>query len=159
MVNAVKPSETPEPKKPKLPASLPHSALKLRESCNNEWRAVIPRGVEPERVLDSDFWAAVSRDFLPYDTIKCIGEARDFYTELLVLEAGSGYCALVKLNHIQLPALLVSQKGLPPNHEIYYSGPEKLYCVKRNSDSVVMGEGFTSREAALEYLLDHASLR
>lgn len=158
MANAVKPSETPETPK-RSTASLPQNNLKLRESTNNHWRAIIPRGVEPERLLDSDFWSAASRDFLPYDIVYCVGESRNFFCELLVLESGAGYCSMIELNRVALPALLVSQKGLPPGHEIFYSGPADLYCVKRNSDNIVMGTGFTSREAALEYLLDHATLR
>lgn len=152
--------EVAESVKPrKLTVALPASALKLRESTNNTWRAVAPRGTSRERLLDSDFWSTVADKFLPYDTIAVVAEDRSYYCELLVLESGRGYAALIELNYHVLPALLVSNAGLPPNHEIIHLGPDELYAVRRCSDGVLLGKGFSSREEAVSFLLDHATLR
>lgn len=147
------------PAKPRKPIALQKSALKLREFTNAHWRAVIPRNTPRERLLDSDFWAVVANDFQPFDIVCCVAEDRAYYAEILVIECGRGYASLVELNFTPLPALLVTTAGLPPGFEIYHAGPEKLYCIKRVADGVSMGEGFPSREKALEHLLDHASLR
>lgn len=150
-----------EPTKPRRPSSpaLPRNSLKLRESTNNTWRAIAPRGTPRERLLDSDFWSVVSESFLAYDVIAVIAEDRSYYAELLVLECGRGYASLVELNFHPLPALLVANDGLPPNHEIVHLGPDDLYGVRRCSDGVMLGKGFASRDEALAFLLDHATLR
>lgn len=139
-------------------AALPRNNTKLFESVNNRWRSVAPRDTPRERLVESDFWSTTAEQFLPYDRITVIGEARDYIAELLVLECGRGYASLVELSYTPLPALLVSRDGLPPNHSILYAGPDKLFIIKRESDSVILGEGFTTREEALAHLLDHRSL-
>lgn len=146
------------PRRKSSPA-LQKSALKLSESVNNRWRVVIARGTPRERLLDSDFWSVVSGDFLPFDTIACVDEGRTYYAELLVLEAGRGYAHLEELLYKALPPLIVANKDVPPNHEIVHLGPEELYAVRRISDGVLLGKGFASRNEALQFLLEHATLR
>lgn len=143
---------------PKLRA-LPRPALKLRESVNNEWRCVIPRGTPREYLTLSDFWVIAGSDLQPWDRIAAVAEDRSFFCELLVLDAGRGYANVTELAFHTLPPLVTSQAGLPPGHSIFHSGPEKLYCIKREKDGVLLGEGFPSRDDALRALLDHASLR
>lgn len=142
---------------------LVRSAMTLHETRNNNWSAVIPRGTTKEMLVLSALWSVVSDQFHSFDRINCIGEARDFYAELLVLDAGRGYANVVLLSYHPLPALLVSEAGLPPGFEIFYSGPVENaaggYCVKRLCDGVMMVQGKTSREAALAELLDSATLR
>lgn len=147
------------PAKPVKLRALSRVEVKLRESVNNTWRAVIPRGTPQERLLDSDFWVVVAGDFMPWDRIHCVAEDRTFYAELLVVDAGRGYARLEPLGIHTLPPIVTSQEGLPPGHEIVHAGPDKMYCVRRVADGVLLGEGFSSKDDALRYLLDHASLR
>lgn len=151
-------TETPHLRPASSPA-LRRDACKLREHANHEWRIVAARGVPRDRLCQSDYWSVVADQFLPYDKLFIISEGRDWYAEALVLECGRGYASVIELCFHPLPALLVSGEGLPPNHEIYHAGPDKRYCVKRCSDGVVMGEGFNSRDEAVEFLISHASLR
>lgn len=149
-------AETPRPKN--TPA-LQRSALKLRESTNNSWRIVAPRGTTRERLQDSDFYSVVGDLFLPFDKMHVIAEDRSFYCEFLILDSGRGYASVVELSYHPLPALLVCQDALPSNHEILHLGADDLYGVRRLSDGILLGKGFTSRQAAVDFLLDHATLR
>jgi len=145
--------------KPKPAVSIQRSALKLRESCNNSWRIVALRGTTRERLLDPSYYSVVGDMFLPYDKLHVIAEDRSYYAELLVTDCGRGYASVTELGFHPLEALLVCQDSLPSNHQIIHLGADDLYAVKRTSDGVLLGKGFASRQAAVDFLLDHATLR
>lgn len=159
MPKEVDTAELPEPKL----TPLVRSALAFFESRNNSWSAVVPRGTTKERLTQSGLWSVVSDQLRAYDRIVVLEESRAYYAELLVLDAGRGYCNLILLNYYPLPALLVSEAGLPPGFDIFYAGPisdgDGGYCVKRFADGVLMVKGKPSRDAALAELLDSATLR
>ena len=142
---------------------LVRSAVAFHESKNNTWSAVVDRGTTKEMVVLSAIWSVVSDQFHAYDRINAIWADRSAYAELLVLDCGRGYCNLILLNYHPLPALLVSEAGLPPGFDIFYAGPidndNGGYCVKRLTDGVLMVKGKPSRDAAIAELLDSATLR
>lgn len=152
-------AETLLPSRKSATPALSRDCFKLRESVNNVFRIVVPRGITRERLLDSDFYATVAGDLTAFDKIIAVAADRSFYCELLVLECGRSYANLVELSYTPLPALLVVQGSLPANHEIIHLGPTDLYAVRRISDQVLLGKGFSSREEAVAFLCDHASLR
>ncbi|MNJ35271.1 hypothetical protein D3C77_300020 [compost metagenome] len=137
--------------------------MAFHESRNNTWSSIIPAGTTKERLLQSGLWSVVSDQFHAFDRINCIWADRSGYAELLVVDAGRGFCNVILLNYHQLPALLVSEQGLPPGFDIYFDGPitndEGGYCVKRIADGVLMVKGKSSRDLALAELLDSATLR
>lgn len=135
------------------------SEFKLAETVNHRWRAIVSPGMQRERLCDSDLWSIVSSDMLAWDRIDVVAEDRSFFAELLVLEAGRGYANVIELGYKALPPIITNQDGLPPGHEITHGGPESLYVVRRLRDGVILGKGFPSRDEAVKFLLDHASLR
>jgi hypothetical protein len=142
---------------------LTRSAVSFHESRNNNWSAVVPPGTTKERLLQSGLWSVVSDTFHAYDRINVIWADRSGYAELLVIDCGRGFCNVILLNYHQLPALLVSEQGLPPGFDIYFDGPitngEGGYCVKRLSDGCLLVRGKPNRDEALKELLDSATLR
>ena len=142
---------------------LTRSAVSFHESRNNNWSAVVPPGTTKERLLQSGLWSVVSDMFHAYDRINVIWADRSGYAELLVSDCGRGFCNVILLNYHALPALLVSEQGLPPGFDIYFDGPinngEGGYCVKRISDGVLLVRGKPNRDEALKELLDSATLR
>lgn len=145
-------------KRQKTP-SLTRAGCKLREHTNQSWRVVADRGVTRERLLDSDYWAVVSQDFQPFDTVSIIAQDRSFYMEALVVDCGRGYARLEELLYKPLAPMLVVADALPAGFSIEYDGPDSQWTVHRLCDGVIMGTNFTTRDAALQHLLDHASLR
>lgn len=142
---------------------LVRSAIGFFEFQHNTWSAVVPRGTTKERLLQSGLWSVVSDQFKAYDIIYALEESRAFYAQLLVLDAGRGYCSVQLLNLWPLPALLVSEAGLPPGFDVFYAGPLNNgtggYCIKRVTDGVMMVQGKSSKDAALAELLESATLR
>lgn len=142
---------------------LMRSAVAFHESRNNTWSAVVPAGTTKERLLQSGLWSVVSDTFHSFDRLNVIWADRSGYAELLVIDAGRGFCNVILLNYHALPALLVSEHGLPPGFECYFDGPiindEGGYCVKRTADGCILVKGKSSRDLALAELLDHATLR
>jgi hypothetical protein len=159
MSKNISPDTAPAEAPKKKFSPLKPSDVKLAESTNNTWRAVVPRGTTREDLLVSDLWSVMAHNFLSYDRINIVSETREFFAELLVIDAGRGYCSLVELSFTPLPAIIVANNDVPSNHSIEHCGPEKLYIVRRLSDGVILGEGFPSRDAALAHLISHASLR
>lgn len=149
--------ETAESKPAKAAPALNRSALKLAESVRNCWRVVVGRDVTRERLLQSDFWSVVSRDFTVYDEIAVASESGRFFARLLVLSAGQGYCDLFELEYHELPVLLAPVDSMPSGYDIFYAGPEKGWCCKRLVDHVLMFEGETSKQSAVNRLLDHGT--
>ncbi|UVJ44996.1 hypothetical protein NVV94_05280 [Pseudomonas sp. LS1212] len=143
--------------------SLVRSAVTFHASRNNDWSAIIERGTTKEMLVLSGVWAVVSDLFNRYDRVNAIWADGSAYAELLVLDAGRGYCNVQLLNYYPLPALLVSEAGLPPGYEIFFAGPIENgtggYCCKRLCDGVLMTQGQPSRDAALAELLGSATLR
>ncbi|UVJ46216.1 hypothetical protein NVV94_12150 [Pseudomonas sp. LS1212] len=137
------------------------SAITFNESRNNVWSAVVPRNTSKERLLQSGLWSVVSDQFRPFDRVNVIYEDRSGYAELLVVDAGRGFCTMQLLHFYPLPALLTSTEGLPPGFSIDYRGPDQecQWCVTRLADNVMMVRGKPSRDAALAELLDSATLR
>lgn len=154
MANITPTADTPRIKTP----ALSRQGFKLREFANNAFRVIAGRGVTVERLTDPDYWSLVAQDLHPFDTLHVIAEDRSFYAELLVVDCGRGYAACELLLHKPLAPLLTITDRLPPGHELRYAGPESQWQAIRLCDGVVIGTGFSSRDACLQHLLDHASL-
>lgn len=152
------PATTDAPSRPKTPA-LTRQGFKLREYANSAWRVIADRGVTIERLCDTDYWSLVAQDLHPFDTLHVIAADRSYYAELLVVDCGRGYAAVELLLHKPLPPLLAITDRLPPGFELKYNGPESQWTATRLCDGVVIGTGFSSRDACLQHLLDHASLQ
>ena len=143
---------------------LTRSAVTFSEAKNNQWTATVPRNTTAEQLCQSGLWSVVSDQFRPYDRVQVVEASRAYFAELLVIDCGRGYCSMLLLNLWPLPALLVSNEGLPPGFDVFYSGPINTdgsggYNVKRLADGVLIIRGKTSRDAALAALLDHATLK
>lgn len=139
------------------------SAVVMTEFRYNHWSAIIPRGTTKEMLVLSGLWAVVSDQMHAFDKIDCIAEDRSYFAQLIVLDAGRGYASVQLLSFHPLPALLVSEAGLPPGFEVFFAGPIENgaggYSIKRLCDGVLMVKGKSSRDAALAELLESATLR
>ena len=156
----VEPAEAPAEKL----VPLTRSAINFHEARNTQWSAVVKRGTTAEQLTQSGLWSVVCDRFKSFDLIHVIEESRAYYAQMLVVDAGRGFCSLILLGMWPLPALLVSNEGLPPGFDIFYAGPLDTeggggYCCKRLADGVLMVKGKPNRDAALAELLDSATLK
>lgn len=139
--------------------SLAKSSFKLLTYGNNQWRCVAAIGTPYERCLQDDYWSTVSTELQPYDEINLIAADGSYFAKLLCIAASRGHARVMELGHWPLPVLLVAGDSLPVNHEVFWGGPEEGFCVRRISDSVMLGKNFANRNEAIEFLLSHATLR
>lgn len=156
-VTAIAPTSEPIPVKRLKP--LPVPAFKLIETVNQTWRVTVPASTPRERLCESDLHALMGDRFHAFDRVLAIADDSSWFAELLVVSCGVGHAAMIELLYKPLPKLVVPDDALPPNHEVFHAGVDTMWCVKRISDGVLLGTGFTSRQAAVQYLLDHASLK
>lgn len=149
----------PHPCKPLL-----YKAMTPAECRRNYWMAIIEADTTIEQLMQSSLWSVLSSRLSQLDRIECIWADRSRYAELLVLNAGAGHVSLHLLSEHKLPSILTTDPGsLPVGFDIIYAGPivnaANGYKVVRLCDQVTLSEGHSSRQAAVEALLSHASLR
>lgn len=140
---------------------LPKSAFRLRECVSNDYRAVIPAGTHRSRLLDSDFWISCSDLLHATDTITCLAADRSYLCFLYVLEASRASVFVHELSFHELPAVLSVGESLPDSHEVFYAGPQDLWCIRRKCDGVMLNSPgqFSDKYAAIEFLINHATMR
>lgn len=141
------------------PTAFPRGSIKLREYMAAVHRVVAPRGMTREQLLLPEVWSIVGCDLNRFDIIEIVAADGSYFARHLVVQQGRGYGSTVELSFTSLPATITTQEGLPANHSIEYLGPERGFVVTRLSDSVVLREGFKTRDEALKFLLDHGTLR
>ena len=156
-------SEVSEEVKPRKVSSppLPKGAFKLREVVSNDYRAVIPAGTPRSRLLDSDFWLSCSDMIRATDTIHCVAADRSYLCILYVLEASRASVYMHELAFYELPAVLSVGEQLPESHEVFYAGPQDLWCIRRKCDGVLLNSPgqFSDKYQAIEFLINHATMR
>jgi hypothetical protein len=75
----------------------------LEEALNNRWRAIVPRGVTIDDLIESRVWEAVAPDLRPFDRITAISEDGAFWADLLIVNATPGALGVRVLWHEMLP--------------------------------------------------------
>lgn len=132
--------------------------MRLREAAGNVWRIITEPGTDRAALLEPSLYGVIAHKFRAYDEIIVLSAERTFYARLLVLQAGLGYCELMELNFVQLPAMLASVgETLPSNHKIIFDVATG-YSAIRISDGVPVIRGCDSQQQCLKELLAHASL-
>lgn len=151
---------------PSAPAKQPvigRADFKLFEFCNSIWSIVLPEGVTKETLLDAALWSMAPEGMQPFDIIRAV--AADWWAEILVRQCVRARpLQLVLLRLVDLPAMMQDQTDrVPPGFTIERT-PQHGWTIVRLADGVRMLNGndhggIHTREDALRWLLDHASLR
>jgi hypothetical protein len=146
--------------------------IALSERHNNCWRVIIPRGVEPEDLLEPLYFAEV-HDLTSYDTLLAVS-SDDTWASLLLVTCGNyGFVSVAQCWTVRYSAASqTAEWGLPPGYEVRYRKSTDRYAVIRHplthttkdgtkvtGTETVMQDGFTSLEQARSWLKSHASLR
>jgi hypothetical protein len=156
-VKTLKPAA--EPKAPETAATPPvrRNDIRLLESVNNAWRAVLTPAQFEER-LNPAIWAVKTRELRAYDRIIAISEDERQYAELLVTECDLGDCTVVELRHVKLPAKKrVNGARIPDGYKIHVD--INGFRGMREADSAHMGPYRGKQEEAIRDILDHPTLR
>lgn len=144
--------------------SIARDRLQLREAAQNDWQCFAPHGVTLEDLEDGRLWSTVAQQLRAYDVIRVVGPEQTWWAEVLVKFATSGRAIVKTIRTVQLGArILADDLGVPPGHRIEQGSPGEGWVIFRDVDGVVMAKGCDngnwSRQQALAWLLNHASLR
>lgn len=144
--------------------TIPVDRLALREAAVNDWQIHLPRGVTIEDLEDGRLWAAVAQQLRAYDLVRVVGPDQTWWGELIVRFAVAGRAVVKVIRTVQLGAPILSDDlGVPDGHRIEQGAPGEGWTVYRDSDGVTMARGVDNgnwtRQQALAWLLNHASLR
>lgn len=132
--------------------------IRLREAAGNVWRIITEPATSREALLEPSLYGVIAHKLRAYDELIVLSAERTYYARLLVLQAGLGYCELMELNFVQLPAMLASVgETLPSNHRLVHDVSTGWSAI-RISDGVPIIRGCDSQAECLRQLLAHASL-
>lgn len=140
----------------------PHK-LKFAESEELHYKIVVDQGVEPEDVLDPEFWRHVARKLPPHTRLTIwawdtswVLEAYVIYstdTDARVVPAEAGLTKFTR-------AASKDEWEADKKHKIVYINPQTRWAVQRKvkgkpNEIETLKDGFASRAAAEEYLRQH----
>lgn len=114
-------------------------------------------GTMPQDLLKPSYWAHVAFKLKPLDTIEVRAEDGSYYAELLVRDRGRAWAKvvfkpgypLVFEDIVNVPTMDLDE------YEIVWKGPQNKFRVMRKSDNHTMKEGFSDKEAARKWVLEH----
>lgn len=138
--------------------SLKERNLTLAEFGKNHYVANTELGVTPEDLLKPSYWAHVSPKFKPLDTVEARAEDGSFYAQLIVRDRGRNWAKVAFLPGYPLmfsDIVDVPTMDVAGEYEVVWKGPQYKFRVMRKSDNHIMKEGFTDKESARKWVLEH----
>lgn len=118
----------------------------------NVWCATVEHGVEPEDLFAPEFWAHVAGNLKPGDRIEVMPDSREWYAELMVMDAGKLYA---RVKPMRLVMFTEAAKTSDADFSVVWKGPAAKWCVVRTADSAIMYRDMSSKDAAEAKLAEH----
>lgn len=147
-------TETSTPKKIITP--LQPGSLMFEDSRVVRHVAFVPRDTDPQLLTESRFWLSVAQRMTPLARVMVFWDDRSQMAELLCTECSQSSVSMLLLDYRKLPGIIGDGSESLINFEIFYSQLDG-YCCRRISDSVLIVQGASSKEKAIEQLKAHPS--
>lgn len=119
---------------------------------------IVPRDFDPAMLTDSASWISVAQRLHALDRIAVVWEDRSAMADLMILEASQSFVSVIMLDYRKLPGIISDGSEALINFEVFYSQMDG-YCARRLSDSVLIVQGASSKEKAIEQLKAHPSFQ
>ncbi|WP_191830878.1 hypothetical protein [Pseudomonas fluorescens] len=146
----------PEAKKSIQP--LPPSSLMFEDSRVVRHVAFVDRNTDPAMLTESRFWLSVAQRLTPLARVMVFWDDRSAMAELMCTEASQSFVSMLLLDYRKLPGIISDGSEALVNFEIFYSQLDG-YCCRRLSDGVLIVQGASSKEKAIEQLKSHPSFK
>jgi hypothetical protein len=138
-------------------SSLKEKSFGLTEYMRVSYTVNLEAGIMPEDLLKPSFWSNVSYKLKPLDLVEVRAEDGSYYGQLLVRDRGRSWAKVEYLpgfpmlfkDITEVPAMVVDE------YSIVWKGPQYKFRVMRISDNHVMKDGFTDKEAARKWVIEH----
>lgn len=141
----------------------PHSILTdrfgLSEHKRHDWVADVAPDVTVEDVLNPAFWAHVSEQMDPLDTIEVRWEDGSKIVQLRVLWCERAFAKVKLISKEDLGDLSANAEAKSELYRVEWKGPTMRHAVIRNSDNAILQSGFRERVLAAAWLSEHEKLR
>ena len=149
-------AETKEPKQifqPLLPTSMTFEDARVVKFI-----AFVPRDTDPKVLTESRYWINVAQRLNALDRITAVWDDRSAMAALRGMDASQSFVSLLLLDYKKLPGVISDGSEALVNFDIFYSHLDG-YCCRRLSDNVLVIQGASSREKAIEELKAHPSFK
>lgn len=133
---------------------VPEQRMNSAEYWRRDWVVNAEEGTTKDDILKPDYWALVSYKMHPYDRIELRLETGEWIAELLVVQAERTFAKVVLLHFHELVSAN-SLPEVPSKFRIEWKGPQHKHAVIRVSDSVVLKNGFDSKDKARDWLTNY----
>lgn len=120
--------------------------------------AFVPRDTDPQLLTESRFWLSVAQRLTPLARVMVFWDDRSAMAELMCTEASQSFVSMLLLDYRKLPGIISDGSEALVNFEIFYSQLDG-YCCRRLSDGVLIVQGASSKEKAIEQLKSHPSFK
>ncbi|MDW2777435.1 hypothetical protein [Pseudomonas sp. BEA3.1] len=147
-------AENPSKKiKPLAPEALSFEDYRFVRHC-----AIVPRDTDPKSLTESGFWLSNAHRLHALDHVTVLWDDRSAVAVVMIMEASQSFTSAVMLDYKKLPGIISDGSEALINFEIFYSQMDG-YCARRISDGVLLVQGASSKEKAVEQLKAHAAFK
>lgn len=122
--------------------------MRLSQYERQEWVANAPEGCTPDDIKKQDFWSLMAYQMKPYDRVEVRADDGSWLAELVVVGCGRNWAKVSVLNHYKLADAGKEMKG-DAEFRIDFKGPQRKWCVIRNSDDEYIRDKLGSKEEAM----------
>ena len=112
----------------------------LLEHKNHVHFAQLEDQIDREHLLRPEFWSHVCGKITVGDIIIARNDSFTFWSELLVIDRGSGFVKVHILRWVDVTRADQTDAGTVDDYEIQFKGPERLHVVVRKKDGEVLQE-------------------
>jgi hypothetical protein len=130
--------------------------MRLSQYERQEWVANAPEGCTVDDIKEQEFWSLMAYQMKPYDRVEVRADDGTWMAELLVIGVGRNWAKVHILNHHKLTGADEAMKD-STEFRVEWKGPQKKWCIIRNSDNTFIREGIASRDDAGTQMQEHES--
>jgi hypothetical protein len=125
--------------------------LPIAEHVRSLFHCTIPLNHPYEAALRASYFGPAWRQLKPGFIIECVAEDLSWYATIMVVEIGNNFVRTAPITgKIDLAANDTGEYSLN-RLRVQFLGQNKLYCVVRESDNVVVKEGFADKASAARW--------
>lgn len=125
------------------------------EVSHNSWALNAPQGAIPEDVSKSEFWQLVSEKLRPFDKFEVLAEDGTWLVRGIIQSCARNWAQVFITDTYELGEMVAPDRS--ERFRAEWKGPEKLWCVIRNSDGAYLQEQLENAVQANAWLAEHES--
>jgi len=135
------------------PPKLHHGRLRPTTAVSRDLTADVPKGTDPELLLEPSYWAHHAKTLQPMDFIRAIWEDGSKMLWLTVQYVGKNEVMTAKVLEVNFDPVEVPDEE--SEYEVAWISPPVKFAVRRKDDHTIIMDHLYPRDQAVKYLNDH----